>query len=424
MSYGSYLSISRKDKTPGGIKAERQHHVITHNPQSFQPPGMLLVVIPKLAYGDLIVPNTMKLAFNLNITGSTDAWFVNNIAANLIQRLVIKWGGKVLLDIDNYYLFETYKDLWLTSNQRIDLIRRGISEINVRKLRSNASSASTTNSSDNRINKIYGNKYEILLNDCSFLTDQHPFYPYIYKEQIEYDIYFNPQNLVIDKTTAADSSNYNLTNITFEYDTVYEPALCNIITQLSDSQGGISYLYDYVTYIGMNPINKSDTSFSLDVKHPRKSIKGILMLFEIPPTEGSRDSENFYCPEISRVDITLDGKANRIFEQGYLQDQQYTEAQKLCLKQIQKGLNTSDMTCNKFYGDANNAKFCLWIDCRSSEDNNLHGSGHRLMSSNNGFLIQVTKNNTGSGAINVHTYLIADAQFTLINRLATDPQFE
>ena len=191
MNFGKYLSLARTDRYPEGVKAERTHYSVNYNPSTLQSGQMLIIKIPSIAVNTSIVPGSMKLVFNIIITGDTDSWFVNNfnnLAANLISRIEIKWGTKSVLNINNYDVLNSYKDLWLTSNQRANSIRRGIQSINLSKLRSDAISE-TANASDIRLKRIFGNKYELLL-DCTFLTDQHPFYPYIYKEDIEFYLYF------------------------------------------------------------------------------------------------------------------------------------------------------------------------------------------------------------------------------------------
>ena len=175
MKFGKYLSLARKERHPGGVKAERTHCSVNYNPSTLQSGQILIIKIPSLAVNTLIVPGSIKLVFNINNTGDTDSWFVNNLAANLINRNEIKWGTKSVLKINNYDVLNSYKDLWLTSNQRANSIRRGIQSTNLSKLRSGATSG-TAIASDTRLKRIFGNKYELLL-DCTFLTDQHPFYP-------------------------------------------------------------------------------------------------------------------------------------------------------------------------------------------------------------------------------------------------------
>ena len=301
MNFGKYLSLASKERHPRGVKAERTHYSVNYNPSTLKSGQMLIIKIPSLAINTLIVPGSMKLVFNINITGDTDSWFINNLAANLINRIEIKWGTKSVLNINNYDVLNSYKDLWLTSNQRANSIRRGIQSTNLSKLRSGATSG-TAKASDTRLKRIFGHNYEFL-SDCTFLTDQHPFYPYIYKEDIEIDLYFQKSSLLINSTDVEVVTDYNLSNISFEYDAIYEPSLAQQIIQLSDTYG-ITYLYDYISYIGRNAINQSDLAFPLTILDPR-SVRGILMLFTLPPAATNRDLENFFNPEITNIDITI-----------------------------------------------------------------------------------------------------------------------
>ena len=126
MNFGKYLSLARKERYPGGVKAERTHYSVNYNPSTLQSGQMLVIKIPSLAVNTLIVPGSMKLVFNINIIGDTDSWFINYLAANLINRIEIKWEAKSVLNINNYDVLNSCKDLWLTSNQRANSIRRGI----------------------------------------------------------------------------------------------------------------------------------------------------------------------------------------------------------------------------------------------------------------------------------------------------------
>ena len=104
---------------------------------------------------------------------------------------------------------------------------------------------------------------------------------------------------------------YNFSNISFGYDAIYEPSLAQQIIQLSDTYG-IIYLYDYISYIAKNAINQLDLKFPLTVLDPRRSVRGILMLFKLPPSAANRDPEKFFNPEITNVDITINGITNRV----------------------------------------------------------------------------------------------------------------
>ena len=105
------MSLARKERQPSGIKAERTHYSVNYNPSTLQSGQILIIKIPSLAINTLIVPGSMKLVFNINISGDTDSWFTNNLAANLINRIEIKWRTKSVLNINNYDVLNSYKDL-------------------------------------------------------------------------------------------------------------------------------------------------------------------------------------------------------------------------------------------------------------------------------------------------------------------------
>ena len=210
-------------------------------------------------------------------------------------------------------------------------------------------------------------------------------------------------------------TDYNLSNISFEFDAIHEPSLAQQIIQLSDTHG-ITYLYDYISYIGRNSINQSDLTFQLTILDPRRSVRGILMLFTLPPSAATnRDSEHFFNPELTNVDLTINGITNKVFAQGFKEDQMWIEARKLFLSEHRKLDST-------FYETTTSSGYCFWLDLRSTDDNTLHENEMKIEPGST-VELNFTKNNTGSGKINAYTFLIADASFSIINRYATDPQY-
>ena len=56
-------------------------------------------------------------------------------------------------------------------------------------------------------------------------------------------------------------------------------------------------------------------------------MKGILLLFE--DYSGTRDTENFYDPKITKVEMTIEGVPNQLYSQGMRGYQQWEEARKI-----------------------------------------------------------------------------------------------
>ena len=58
-------------------------------------------------------------------------------------------------------------------------------------------------------------------------------------------------------------------------------------------------------------------------------------------------------------------------------------------------------------------KFCLWLDLRSTDDDQLHGSGRRIENASEGVTIQITKTAETAGALNIYLYVLMDAQLNI-----------
>ena len=73
----------------------------------------------------------------------------------------------------------------------------------------------------------------------------------------------------------------------------------------------------------------------------------------------------------------------------------------------------------KFYtGD----KFGLVIDMRTMADQNMHGSGTRIVNSTDGVQLEIERKTEGSGDVKCHVFVIADTQFNIMERQMLDVQ--
>ena len=55
--------------------------------------------------------------------------------------------------------------------------------------------------------------------------------------------------------------------------------------------------------------------------------------------------------------------------------------------------------------------------------NNMHGSGQRLVNSENGVQIALTRTTSGSGTVRCHIFSISDAQLNVMERQLLDIQY-
>ena len=98
-------------------------------------------------------------------------------------------------------------------------------------------------------------------------------------------------------------------------------------------------------------------------------------------TKLARDTEEFYKPKITKVEVTVEGVPNELYAQNMEYRHQYDEIIKHFsegwLKQsgaIQKDLQLHNINIASYYTD----KYALWLDFRTIDNNRLHGSDRRL----------------------------------------------
>ena len=135
-----------------------------------------------------------------------------------------------------------------------------------------------------------------------------------------------------------------------------------------------SILYDRILRARIIPLSKSDTSFSVDINSPSKSLKGVLLIFtqERSATKFARNTEEFYNPKITKVEVTVEGVPNELYAQNMEYRHQYDEIVKHFaegrLKEagaIQKDLQLHNVNIASYYID----KYALWLDFRTIDDN-------------------------------------------------------
>ena len=175
-----------------------------------------------------------------------------------------------------------------------------------------------------------------------------------------------------------------------------------------------SILYDRILRSHNIPLNNSDTSFSAYINSLSKSLKGVLLIFmkERSATKFNRDTEEFYNPKVTKVEVTVEGSPNELYAQNMEYRHQYDEIMKHFgegrLKgagAIQKDLQLHNVNIASYYTD----KYALWLDFRTIDDNRLHGSGRRLENTSEGVRLQITREAGSAGKLSCYLYIFQDA---------------
>ena len=79
-----------------------------------------------------------------------------------------------------------------------------------------------------------------------------------------------------------------------------------------------------------------------------------------------------------------------------------------------------NMNPTKYFTDN---KFGLLVDLRSIADTTMHGSGQRLVNTQDGVQLEIERTGLGSGSTNCHVFVISDAQMNIMEKQLMAVQF-
>ena len=138
-------------------------------------------------------------------------------------------------------------------------------------------------------------------------------------------------------------------------------------------------------------------------------------------TKFNQDTEEFFNPKITKVEVTVEGVPNELYAQNMEYRHQYDVTMKHFgegrLKEagaIQKDLQLHNINIASYYTD----KYALWLDFRTIDNNRLHGSGRRLENASEGICLQITKEAGSACKLSCYLYIFQAAQINI-----SDTQF-
>ena len=276
------------------------------------------------------------------------------------------------------------------------------------KLRINAGDKSNSPPpQDKAIAEAYGNKFIIPL-DFEMLDSSMPYYQAGLRNRLSYELKFKNYSQVI-KSSKPDAT-YKITDISLEYNIVTQPELTRFVRSEYDE---MVLLYDRVIQHSQIPVNKSDTKWNWSFNKTCKSLKGMLVLFE-EKQPFAQDTSRYYNPKIQKVTITVEGKPNQLYSQGMRLFEQYDEACKYFAEgrlanETQTQLQLYDVSVGEYLDN----KYALWLDFRTIDENELHGTSRQIGNTSGGIAVQVEKKAESAGALKAYRYLIMDARLNI-----------
>ena len=245
-------------------------------------------ILPRLSENIVYVPGSIGLTFDLTLkdgsTADQNKTVVNNLGRNLILRMRTVLGGETIQDSQRWDLYQTYNDLFLSKNERENMVREGIAPEATRKHRTVAGDKGS-DAKDILLAKVYGTRYRIPLSHT--ILDSHGvLYAKALGDTLTFELTL-PSSTSIVSSTQTDAT-YSLTNIELEYECISSDYLAR--EAMSAYQVGKGFYYDNVLLHKTFVFDKkNDTVLNEHVNIPRRSMTGILMLFIEPYTACARD---------------------------------------------------------------------------------------------------------------------------------------
>ena len=418
MTVPSSLLPSHSERVLGAMKAERTVKRITFNPTSANPGETLYVSVPKLANNEVIVPGSLALVFdiNLKVTGAhANNYLVQNVPRALVDKMIVKFASTIIQDTTSYGIYKTFEDLFLSMDERENMLREGIQSDALNKLRSGAGDKDDSNAGRNTLNAVYGTKYRINL-DHSILTDHGVLYPQALYNDLVFELTLASANDVVKGSDRAKLG-YKLENIQLEHEVIRSPSLAQ--EAVSTYNSGKEFTYDLVMRERVVPITLgSDTHLNLRVNPQRISLKGILLLFINSFTPGARNTEHYLNPDITKVKVTVNGVPNRVYNEGLSGSDMWQELTRHFNPSPKSG--RPNMTLAKYLTDN---KFGLWIDLRSMADTTMHGNGQRLVNTQDGVQLEINRKASGSGTTYCYIFTVSDSQMNIMGQQLESVQY-
>ena len=323
MNRGEELKPGFKKTTLIPIKGKRRVIVTSLIKTEITPENEYIVSIPPLNASQCIIPDTLALSFIKFTNSNTKSWFLKNLGRLIVDRLSVNVQGVEVYQNTGESMMEVCKDLWRSEEDRDNRQKFGImANENVRKLISKDDSA-------NKATKA---------TMCDF----------------QYRITPPKSKKIMKAQDSEEVGEYRLTDVQLECEVIESEDLAERVRGEYNIRRSLGY--DYTTLLKTLPWSKDNTREVIDVNIPRKSMKAVVLLFT---KKNAGDSEEFVFPNLTRVNVTVEGNPNDIYSEGLAKRDMYREAVRLFgSSTCEKYLGSKCVSRRKFYTD----KFACVID--------------------------------------------------------------
>ena len=159
------LLPTRYAKKMNSMKALYTVKRITFDRTEANPGDMLQVYVPKLSENEVLVPGSLVLLFDIDLSGGhANNFLVQNVSRALVSKLVVRFGGTILDEIVNYDIYKIFTDLFLPEEKRGNMLAEGIQSDDLCKIRSCSGDKKTSGvDAEKKLEEVYGTKYRFNL---------------------------------------------------------------------------------------------------------------------------------------------------------------------------------------------------------------------------------------------------------------------
>ena len=285
-----HLLPTYSEATFNSMQAERTVTRIAFNSSTANPDDVLYVTVPKLDKDMVIVPSSLCLLFDIDLTGKhANNWLVYNVSRALVSRLTVTFGGTPVQDTNGYDIYKIFDDMFIDEWVRDEMAMEGLQSDDLNKIRCNAGDKKTSGvDTENKLAAVYKQKYKINL-DHQSLTSNGVFYPHALDKDLTFELTLAPTSQVV-RGSDASKLVYKLKNIQLQYERIRSKQLADHATTAYTS--GKGFAYDQVVLEKTVTFDRGvDADLNLLVNPQRRSLKGILCLFILPYNAGARDTK-------------------------------------------------------------------------------------------------------------------------------------
>ena len=317
MSIYGELNPESEHGTQFAFKGKREHIVKFNIPNIGYPNQYIDVEIQAGSRDQIIVPDTLKITFNLEVEPKDKTRsVVNNASRALVKKKVLMLGSKEIDTVNQSYIYGTYKDFYLSKKEREEKLLQGIQSATGLKARVSATKADgtplTVTTEENAIKKTVSNQFLIPL-DFDFF--KHPTYPYGLREDLIARLELNSAKKIL-LASGDTAATYKISNIALEYNAIFDLEYATMFENLYKET---SIPYTRVTAVHHQVLSKKNENWKIDINNLSvRSLQGLLLLFVDKQNDFANENEKFYNLSIKKILTTINGIPHQLYPGGVL----------------------------------------------------------------------------------------------------------